>query len=112
MFTLTAAYLAFSVAALHRRNQLSWETLSSRLHPAWISGAMPVSSSARVAVLASDRSARWSAFRDAGVLMQMADYADRNGIAGDPSVLASLRADAIRMRFAVLQSLVRRSRIF
>ncbi len=108
MFTLTAAYLAFSVVALHRRNQLSWESLSSRLHPAWISGAMPVSSSARVA---ADRSARWSAFRDAGVLMQMADYADRNGIAVDPSVLASLRSDAIRMRFAVLHAFVRSPRI-
>jgi hypothetical protein len=43
--------------------------------------------------------------------MQMADYAHRNGSTIDPSVLASLRADAIRMRFAVLHSLVRRSRI-
>ncbi|HMG86928.1 MAG TPA: hypothetical protein VK574_14445 [Terracidiphilus sp.] len=103
---MTAAYLTFSAATLHRRNQLSWESLSSRLQPAW-----SVSSSARVAVLASDRSARWSAFRDAGVLMQMADYADRNGVAVDPSVLASLRADAIRMRFAVLQSFVRRPRL-
>jgi hypothetical protein len=111
VFTLTAAYLAFSAATLHRRNQVSWQSLSSRLQPSWISEAMPVSSSARVAVLASDRSARWSAFRDAGILMQMADYADRNGIAVDPSVLASLRADAIRMRFAVLRPFVRRPRI-
>ena len=105
-FTLIAAYLAFSVATLHRRNQVSWESLSSRLDPAW-----SLAGSAGVAVLASDRSVRWSAFRNAGVLMQMADYADRNGTAIDPSVLSSLRADAIRMRIAVLQSLVRRSRV-
>jgi hypothetical protein len=43
--------------------------------------------------------------------MQMADYADRNGIAVDPSVLASLRSDAIRMRFAVLHAFVRSPRI-
>jgi hypothetical protein len=106
MFTLTAAYLAFSVAALHRRNQVSWESLSSRLHP-----ASSISRSARVAVLASDWSTRWSAFRDAGVVMQMADYAERNGLAVDPSELASLRADAIRMRFGVLHAFIRSPRI-
>jgi hypothetical protein len=108
---MIAAYLGFSAAALHRRNQLSWESLSSRLDPAWLAPAMAVSESARVAVLASDRSARWSAFRNAGVLMQMADFADRNSSALDPSVLASLRADAIRMRFAVLYSFVQRPQI-
>ncbi len=41
IFTLTAAYLAFSVVTLHRRNQLSWESLSSRLHPAWSPRATP-----------------------------------------------------------------------
>jgi hypothetical protein len=108
---MIAAYLAFSAAALHRRNQVSWESLSSRLDPAWLAPAMPVSESARFAVLATDRAARWSAFRNAGVLMQMADFADRNSSAIDPSVLASLRADAIRMRFAVLYSFVQRSQI-
>ncbi|HEV2472629.1 MAG TPA: hypothetical protein VGS41_08200 [Chthonomonadales bacterium] len=103
---MAAAYLAFSAAALHRRNQLSWESLSSRLHPGWA-----VDGSARVAVVASERSARWSAFRNAGVLMQMLDIADRSGCVIDQSVLSSLRNDAIRMRMAVLRSFVRRSRI-
>jgi hypothetical protein len=43
--------------------------------------------------------------------MQMADFADRSRCAIDPSVLASLREDAIRIRFAVLKSVVRRPRI-
>lgn len=102
---MTAAYLAFSAVVLHRRNQLSWESLTSRLHPAWSSGGY-----APVAAIASDRFGRWSAFREAGVLMHMADFADRNGSAIDPSVLASLRVDAIRLRFAVLQSFLRRPR--
>lgn len=102
-FTMIATYLAFSVAMLHRRNQLSWQSLSSRIDQAWL---VPSDGSARVAAPASDRSARWSAFRTAGVLMQMADYADRNGGAVDPSVLASLRADAIRIRVAALYSRV------
>jgi hypothetical protein len=111
LFAMIAAYLAFSAATLHRRNRVSWESLSSRLDPARLAPAMAVSESARVAVLASDRSARWSAFRDAGVLMQMADFADRNSSAIDPSALASLRADAIRMRFAVLYSFVQHPQI-
>jgi hypothetical protein len=102
---MTAAYLTASAVMLHRRNQLSWESLSSRLHPAWSSGGY-----APLVVNASDCSTRWSAFRDAGVLVQMADFADRNGSAIDPSLLASLRADAIRMRFGVLNSFFRRSR--
>ena len=97
---MIAAYLAFSVAMLHRCNQLAWQSLSSRIDQAWLAPA-----------LASCGSARWSAFRSAGVLMQMADYADRNGGAVDPSVLASLRADAIRIRVAALHSHVRRPRV-
>jgi hypothetical protein len=104
-FTVTAAYLAFSVVMLHRRNQVSLESLSSRLDPAWLAGG-----SVRVANRASDRSASWSAFRDAGILLQMADFADRNDCAIDPSLLASLRADAIRMRFEVLNSFFRHPR--
>jgi hypothetical protein len=106
-FTLTAAYLVFSAVMLHRRNQLSWDSLSSRLHPAWASTRY----AAPFGAIAADRSALWSAFRDAGVLMQMADYADRNGVAVDRSVVASMRADAIRIRFAVLQSFLRQPRV-
>ena len=103
---MISAYLAFSVAMLHRRNQLSWESMSSRIDQAWMAPAFASGGFARVATPAADRSARWSAIRTAGVLMQMADYADRNGCAVDPSVLACLRADAIRMRVAALLSRV------
>jgi hypothetical protein len=105
-FTMIAAYLAFSVAMLHRRNQVSWESLSSRIDRTWLAPALHSGGSARVAAPGADGPRRWSAFRTAGVLMQMADYADRNGCAVDPSVLAALRADAIRMRVASLRSRV------
>ena len=102
-FSLTAAYLAFSCAMLHHRNQISWEALVSRLHSAWLDAASPHG----VPALASGRSASWSAWRDAGTLLQLANFADRHSFAIDPAILATLRADAAHLRFAALRSLIR-----
>lgn len=105
-FAVTAGYLVLSAAMLHRRNQLSWESLLSRLHPAWLAPH-----SAPASALMSAPSMCLSAFRDAGVLMQMAGFADRHSSGIDPSIIASLYAEAVQMRFAGLRSLVRPPRI-
>jgi hypothetical protein len=44
----------------------------------------------------------WAMFQNAGVLMQMIQYAERNGGRTDPRFLAELRNDAMRIRFGVL----------
>ena len=90
----------------HRRNGQSWESLVGRLHKTWFAcgfGSAPA--------MATGRRELWAAYRGAGVIMQMADFAERNGGAlnssFDARFLSALRADAIRVRLAVLRAVTR-----
>lgn len=51
----------------------------------------------------------WAMFQNARVLLQMADYANRNATPGstpiDPMVLETLRSDAMQLRLCVLMAL-------
>jgi hypothetical protein len=93
-FITIATYLTSVAFAMHRRNRSSWTSLVSQLHPAWSAERV------RIPERLADRS---RLFRDAGILMQMADFAERNGSAIPPATLASLREDAVRLRLAVLR---------
>ncbi len=47
-------------------------------------------------------------YRDAGVLMEIADYAERNGRNLENSSIQALRCDALYVRFNVLKAFVTR----
>ncbi|MDR3734050.1 MAG: hypothetical protein P4L10_00770, partial [Acidobacteriaceae bacterium] len=49
----------------------------------------------------------WTMFENARVMLEMADYAARNGDKVDPELLASLRSDAMQIRVCVLSALVK-----
>lgn len=110
-----AACLYHSRAKLLRRNAQSWDSLLGRLRPDGCAsqlgelcfssrsvGATPAEPGRRI------RNARvcWAIFANAGVLLEMADYASRNGGSEISSeLLAGLRADALQVRLGVLKTL-------
>jgi hypothetical protein len=48
-------------------------------------------------------------FREAGVMMEMADYAERNGGAESAPVVATLRSHAGAIRMGILKRLLSRA---
>jgi hypothetical protein len=74
-----AVYLTAVCVALDRRNGRTWEQLTVRYHPGPGLGA---------------------AFRNAGVLLEMVDYACRAEGKIDGSLAEALRREAMRVRWA------------
>lgn len=105
---------------LKRRNLQSWEILVSQLH---FHATIPVAgdfsqliewlTNGTEPIWESSRSFRslWKNFRTARILMEMADYAERNTAAGanavNTAVLRSLRYDAMHVRVSSLGAAVR-----
>ena len=104
---MIAVYLGNFAAEQRRRNHQSWESLVGRLHHAWHAGG-PGSGAA----IATGWRNLWAAYRDAGLIMQMADVVERDSGSPDtslepsfdPSFLKAIRADAIQVRLAVLKA--------
>jgi hypothetical protein len=88
-FAFIASYLIFVAAELHRRNHRSWQAIVECLSPGL-----------------GDTDGRWTRFRDAGVMMQMTDFAERNGFI-DATYLREFRSAALGIRFAALKALIR-----
>lgn len=100
---MVAVYLSYCAVDLRRRNEQSWESLAGRLNPAWnMPGAV------NIGAMVVSRRKLLAVYREAGVIMAMADFAERNGTASDPSFLAALRADTLQLRLAVLKVIARR----
>jgi hypothetical protein len=101
-FSLTALYMFRRCSELHARNRRSWDEIVSRLSPAW-KCAKPLQPGDS-APLAAAR--LWTVYRDAGVMMELADYADRHG--RDSSSVQELRFTALSLRFTALRALAHR----
>jgi hypothetical protein len=87
-------------AEMRRRNQRTWPAIVGRL------------SNARAqltGIPASRVPSRWDVFSDAGVLMEMADYVERNAYHPDVASLAEIRINAAQLRLEFLKSLMTRS---
>ncbi len=94
---------------LHRR-------LVAQLRPDWNAGAAgdesfwdPGSSSTREERWQSIHGAHelWAIYENAGVILEMGDYAARCSDTTDRELLASLRSDALQIRILVLSALAR-----
>ncbi len=102
-------------AAQHRRNTQSWDSLLVRLRPCWNGRSLCAMVSAEdepkstlrekwTRIRGADH--LWAMYRNAGVMMEMADYAARNTDSVAPEILRSLRSDAMRIRILILQFVV------
>lgn len=111
---IVVVYLARWYRRNRHRNAQSWDSLLARLRPEW--SAREVSSrflwGETIDATPDDAWQRmegpkglWVMFQNAGVLIEMADYATRNASGVDPVLVATLRSDAMQIRLCVLMAL-------
>lgn len=111
---LMGAYFYCSVVERRHRNQQSWDSLVARLRPGWNARELidePVQGRRLHLTLYGKlkhiHGARglWAIYANAGVLLEMADYAARNSCALDPELLTFMRKEAMETRLLVLEVL-------
>jgi len=113
------AYLWQCRAYMHRRNRTIWESLASKLRSFSAAGGHLPSTKAETlpeSVKESRQTSRdyrslWMHFNRARVVLEMADFAERNSAPGpdfiDPVLLASVRSDAMQIRISTLAGLAK-----
>jgi len=114
IFTGVAAYFVAWRSRMRRRNAQSWEALLARLRPDWSARELSDHFLWKEGVDASPEDAwrrmqgpkgLWVMFKNAGVMLEMADFAAKSDQSVDPVVLATLRSDAMQIRLCVLMAL-------
>jgi hypothetical protein len=112
--SFVATYLGKARVAVWRRNNQSWESLIAKLRHDWSARNLsehflwkeglntnPKETWKRI------QGARglWAMYHNAGVMLEIADFAARNSGSIDAEVLDNLRNDAIQIRGCVLKAL-------
>jgi len=114
--TALIAYLYHWVVRARRRNAQTWGSLMARLRPDWNSRELSDPTLWGDALTASAEE-KWqriegarglcAMFQNAGVMLEMADYAARNSNTIDRELIAGLRSDAMQIRVSVMEALAR-----
>lgn len=123
IFTITAVLLLFGYAVYWRRSQSrrrakDWDSIVSRLRSNSEFGFSDVTErylySDQITATPADIWRRidganglWAMFTNAGVLLELADYASEHGENVPEQLIEELRSDALQLRVAVLISLVK-----
>ena len=111
---LVVAYLGYLRVSMCRRSKQSWESLIARLQTGWSGRQLSEHflwkeglSSTPEATWEHIQGTRglWAMFKNAGVMLQMADYASRHAENVDPELLRTLRSDAMQIRFCALMTI-------
>ena len=114
LFAALVIWLARWRASVKRRNAQTWETLLARLRPDWSARELSSNFLWKEGVNATPEDAwtrmdgargLWAMFQNAGVMMEMADFAARNNPGVDRLLLETLRSDAMQIRVCVLMAL-------
>jgi hypothetical protein len=109
-----AFYLVRWRSAVRRRNAQTWDSLLARLRPDWSARELSDHFLWKEEVIATPEDAwmrmegpkgLWVMYQNARVLLEMADYADRNYSGVDRLLLETLRSDAMQIRVCVLMAL-------
>ena len=103
---------------MRRRNTQSWDSLLCQLRSDWSARDLSEQFLWKEGLTATTDDiwqrldgprGLWAMYQNARVLLEMADYANRNTIPGtdpiDPMVLETLRSDAMQIRLCVLMAL-------
>jgi len=109
-----AFYLARWRAGVRRRNMQSWESLVARLRPDWSAkdlsdhflwkeglNTTPEETWDRI----KGAHGLWAMYQNAGVMLEMAEFAARNSDSVDRELVATLHSDAMQIRLCVLMAL-------
>jgi hypothetical protein len=109
-----AFYLSHWRAGVRRRNNQSWESLLAQLRPDWSARELSSHFLWQEGVEATPEDAwrrmegpkgLWVIYQNARVMLELADYADRNSEGVDRIALETLRSDAMQIRLCVLMAL-------
>ena len=115
LFISIAVYLGQWIAALYRRNARSWDAMVARLRLNFSKGGSSADlaaemdryfTSEEIARRALTAQGRRTMFREAGLMLEMADYAERNGGAEIAPLVARLRSHALAIRMGTLKKRV------
>lgn len=115
-FAALVTWLVRWRAGIRRRNAQTWETLLARLRPDWSARELSSHFLWKEGVNATPDDAwtrmegprgLWAMFQNAGVMMEMADFAARNNPEVDRLLLETLRSDAMQIRLCVLMALAK-----
>ncbi len=114
IFTGVAAYFVAWRRRMRRRNAQSWEALLARLRPDWSARELSDHFLWKEGIDANPEDAwrrmqgpkgLWVMFKNAGVMLEMADFAAKSDSSVDPVILATLRSDAMQIRLCVLMAI-------
>ena len=111
---LVVGYLGYLRVSVARRNKQSWESLIACLqtgwsgrqlseHFLWKEGLSSTPDDTWVHIQGTH--GLWAMFKNAGVMLQMADYAARHAENVDPELLRTLRSDAVQIRICTLMTI-------
>ena len=113
-FAVAAISLVHWRACVRRRADESWESLVARLQRGWSGRELADYFLSKEGLSAPPdeiwermHGARglWAMYRNAGVMLEMADYAVRNSASLNPELLATFRSDALQIRVGALTAL-------
>ncbi|MBS1803909.1 MAG: hypothetical protein JST28_11120 [Acidobacteria bacterium] len=108
MFLLITAVLASWFVRMHLRNRRSWQAIVARTSPecrrVWAASGLGQPEAFPSMWSAVPR----VAFRDAGVLMEMADYVENNTAILDSEQMQNIRISIVRLRLAAARAIIRR----
>lgn len=113
-FAAVAYYLSRWRSAVSRRNAQTWDSLLARLRPDWSARELSDHFLWKEGLSATPEDAwrrmegpkgLWVMYQNARVMLEMADYADRNCEGVDRLLLETLRSDAMQIRVCVLMAL-------
>ena len=105
-----AIYLVWRWTVARKRNRASWEQIVSRLNSDWNARLLSVperSEYSQTGMLARGQRVvtagrLWAMFSNAGVLVELADYAARNGAREDQAIVDAVRTEATLIRLNIL----------
>ncbi len=113
---IVAIYLGRWRASVLRRNAQSWDSLVVRLradwsardlsdHFLWKEGLDATADETWTRIQGAH--GLWAMYQNARVMLEMADYADRNCESVDRELIEALRSDAMQIRVCVLMALTK-----
>ena len=109
LLLLITALLVLWFAQMQRRALRSWDGIVARLSPEsrtqWNSSRGARAETVGAFWMRNPR----AAFRDSGVLLEMADYAERNAVSCDLARLEAVRIAAFELRTAATRMMMRKA---
>jgi hypothetical protein len=100
--------------SVRRRNAATWDSLVARLRVDWSARDLSDSFLWKEGTDATPQEiwtriqgahGLWAMYQNAGVMLEMVDFATRSGACNDLELMATLRSDALQIRVCVLMAL-------